>query len=184
MVTFLHPETWLLYAGSALLGTGAALIWTGQGIYLSRCSTSANISRNSGIFWAMLQTRYTDFINRFFESQLIFYYSTTNFRSMFFGNLFVFYQFQGKDHIDKATRELVLTVLISVAILGIIFLCTLQKVMHPFVENACEAELDINKNNENVIGAFQNAIKLFLTRDMLLLSITFLYTGKSYFLGD
>lgn len=61
MVTFLHPETWSLYAGSALLGAGAALIWTGQGIYLSRCSTSTNISRNSGIFWAMLQTRYTKF---------------------------------------------------------------------------------------------------------------------------
>lgn len=43
---------------SAVLGAGAALIWTGQGIYLSRCSTPTNISRNSGIFWAMLQARY------------------------------------------------------------------------------------------------------------------------------
>lgn len=98
---------------------------------------------------------------------------------MFFGNLFVFYQFQGKDHIDKSTRELVLTVLIAVAILGVIFLCTLQKVKHPFVENARDIELDNNKeDSDSVIGAFRNAIKLFLTREMLLLSITFLYTGK------
>lgn len=29
MVTFLWPQTWLLYAASALLGVGAAIIWTG-----------------------------------------------------------------------------------------------------------------------------------------------------------
>lgn len=57
MVSFLWPRTWLLYVASAVLGAGAALIWTGQGTYLSRCSDSANISRNSGIFWAMLQAR-------------------------------------------------------------------------------------------------------------------------------
>lgn len=97
---------------------------------------------------------------------------------MFFGNLFVFYQFQGKDHIDKTTRELVLTVLIAVAILGVIFLCTLQRVSHPFIENTRDAELDDIKDSDSVIGAFQNAIKLFITREMLLLSVTFLYTGK------
>lgn len=58
MVSFMWPKTWLLYASSAVLGIGAALIWTGQGTYLSRCSNSDNISRNSGIFWAMLQTRW------------------------------------------------------------------------------------------------------------------------------
>lgn len=57
MVSFLWPQTWLLYAASALLGVGAALIWTGQGTYLSRCSNPTNISRNSGVFWAMLQAR-------------------------------------------------------------------------------------------------------------------------------
>lgn len=58
MVTFLFPKTWLLYVASGVLGAGAALIWTGQGNYLTRCSNETNISRNSGIFWAMLQARY------------------------------------------------------------------------------------------------------------------------------
>lgn len=58
MVSFLFPKTWLLYVSSGILGIGAALIWTGQGSYLSRCSNESNISRNSGIFWAMLQARY------------------------------------------------------------------------------------------------------------------------------
>lgn len=57
MVSFLYPKTELLYVASGVLGAGAALIWTGQGSYLSRCSNESNIARNSGVFWAMLQAR-------------------------------------------------------------------------------------------------------------------------------
>lgn len=60
MVSFLYPMTWLLYVASAVLGAGAALIWTGQGSYLSLCSNESNIARNSGIFWAMLQARFVN----------------------------------------------------------------------------------------------------------------------------
>ncbi|KAL1376471.1 hypothetical protein pipiens_016873 [Culex pipiens pipiens] len=55
IVTFLWPQTFLLYLASGILGCGAALIWTGQGMYLSKCSDETTISRNSGIFWALLQ---------------------------------------------------------------------------------------------------------------------------------
>lgn len=51
------PRTWLLYLTSGILGIGAAITWTGQGSFLSRCSDTNTISRNSGIFWAMLQAR-------------------------------------------------------------------------------------------------------------------------------
>lgn len=57
MITFLSPKTWLLYLASAILGVGAAIIWTAQGSFLSRCSEESTISRNSGIFWALLQMR-------------------------------------------------------------------------------------------------------------------------------
>lgn len=58
MVSFLWPTNWLLYSVSALLGVGAAIIWTAQGAFLSKCSDESTMSRNSGLFWAMLQMRF------------------------------------------------------------------------------------------------------------------------------
>ena len=58
IASFLVPKTWLLYLASCVIGFGAAIIWTGQGNYLTLNSDSMTISRNSGIFWAMLQARY------------------------------------------------------------------------------------------------------------------------------
>lgn len=58
LVSFLWPTTFLLYFMSAVIGFGASIIWTGQGTYLTLNSDSATMSRNSGIFWALLQMRY------------------------------------------------------------------------------------------------------------------------------
>ncbi|XP_037042779.1 UNC93-like protein MFSD11 [Bradysia coprophila] len=164
MVSFLWPQTWLLYAASGVLGVGAALIWTGQGTYLSNCSDSTTISRNSGVFWAMLQA------------------------SMFLGNLFVYFQFQGKTHIDLETRQLVFGVLIGVAVIGIIFLATLRKSstsVHRSIENIRKEEIHDGGEQDGITDAFKKAINLFFTSRMLLLSLTFIYTGLelSFFSG-
>lgn len=58
LASFLWPSTILLYLMSALIGFGASIIWTGQGTYLTLNSDSSTMSRNSGIFWALLQMRY------------------------------------------------------------------------------------------------------------------------------
>ena len=49
--------TWSFYAVSILLGFGAATLSTAQGVYLSVNSDDSTISRNTGIFWALLQAR-------------------------------------------------------------------------------------------------------------------------------
>lgn len=151
ITAFLWPQTWLLYLASSILGVGAALIWTGQGMYLSKCSDGSTISRNSGIFWAMLQM------------------------SMFFGNLLVFYLFQGKTHIDKETRTLVFAILIGVAIIGILSLCTLK----PQNEISNPSDEEIPEIPQSPQEAFFSATSLFVTRNMLLLSVSFIYTGNS-----
>jgi hypothetical protein len=49
--------TWSYYTVSVLVGIGAAILWTAQGVYLADNSNDSTISRNSGIFWALFQFR-------------------------------------------------------------------------------------------------------------------------------
>ena len=86
-----------------MLGVGAAIIWTGQGNFLTLNSDETTMSRNSGIFWAMLQF------------------------SMVIGNTFVFFQFQGLSDIDTHTRSVVVIVLLVVCCIGVLTLGLLRK---------------------------------------------------------
>lgn len=102
---------------------------------------------------------------------------------MFLGNLFVYILFQGKVHIDAETRNTVFGVLIGLGVVGICFLLSLGRVETP------ESPTEIVGENEKVavvqqpegpLSALYGAFKLFCTKEMLLLSITFIYTGKIY----
>lgn len=98
---------------------------------------------------------------------------------MFFGNLFVYFQFQGKSHIDEHTRTLVFSVLIGVGILGFFFLTALRPIEDNRVVHAndIEADDDLEKPS-GVATVFKSSINLFFTKEMLLLSLTFFYTGE------
>lgn len=49
---------WLYYIVTVLIVFGTAVLWNGQGVYLSINSDDSTISRNSGIFWSLCQIRY------------------------------------------------------------------------------------------------------------------------------
>eukprot|EP00051_Salpingoeca_urceolata_P020113 m.299280 g.299280 ORF g.299280 m.299280 type:complete len:514 (-) comp19546_c0_seq7:279-1820(-) len=55
--SFVFPSLATILAASAILGVGAAVLWTAQGVFLTRNSTEADRGRLSGVFWAMLQAR-------------------------------------------------------------------------------------------------------------------------------
>jgi len=138
----------LLYVMSAVLGVGAAIIWTAQGNFLSLNTDDTNISMYSGIFWAMS-----------ISSGLI-------------GNVFVYTQFQGKDKIDDATRNTVGVVLLSVTCAGIVCMFFLRR---PSPRNSDTGEASQTRSSPT--QALRESFRLFLTKDMLLLCITFFYTG-------
>jgi preprotein translocase subunit SecG len=91
--------------------------------------------------------------------------------SMFFGNLFVYFQFQGKTHIDAHTRQSVFIVLLIIAAIGIVFLLLLRP-----AQNA-DGEM-IRKDEGGPMNALRRAFALLITKEMILLSVTFFYTGK------
>ncbi|CAH2268981.1 jg16006 [Pararge aegeria aegeria] len=157
IITFLFPRTWLLYVASVMIGAGAAAIWTGQGNYLTLNSDAETISRNSGVFWAMLQC------------------------SLFFGNLFVFIKFQGKTHIDLETRNVVFGALTAVCVVGMVFLMMLRPARRTPVLDDVKSEIVPVQEAEGPMEAFRGALRLFCTGDMILLSAAFVYTGGALF---
>ncbi|KZC07230.1 UNC93-like protein MFSD11 [Dufourea novaeangliae] len=161
--SFLYPHNALLYGASCILGLGAALIWTGHGQYLTENSDSETMSRNAGIFWAIFQT------------------------SMFIGNFFVYFMFTDPE-INASTRTIVFSVLTALAIIGMCVLATLRRTSTGLVLTEAEGvssadrELQIPaRSREKPLLAAWNALTdafgLFVTPKMLLLSLTFVYTG-------
>lgn len=153
---FLYPMTWGLYFSSVLIGVGAALIWTGQGNFLTINSDSETISRNSGIFWAMLQC------------------------SLLFGNLFVFFEFKGETIIQIPTINIVFGSLLGICCLGTLLFFVLHM---PTAETLTITDNSVE--NKGPVRALVKAFQLFKTLDMILLSLTFFYTGieLSFFSG-
>uniref|UniRef100_G3PLN9 Major facilitator superfamily domain containing 11 n=1 Tax=Gasterosteus aculeatus aculeatus TaxID=481459 RepID=G3PLN9_GASAC len=56
VAVFIVPSTWSFYLTSVLLGVGAAMLWTAQGHFLVENSEASTINRNTGMFWALLQS--------------------------------------------------------------------------------------------------------------------------------
>ncbi|KOC62902.1 UNC93-like protein MFSD11 [Habropoda laboriosa] len=144
----------VLYAASGIVGLGAALIWTGHGQYLTENSDSETMPRNAGIFWAIFQT------------------------SMFAGNLFVYYVFTDST-INRSTRQLVFGLLTGLALLGTLLLAALRKTSQGIVLGE-ELRIPEPAREKPLLAAwraFTDAFALFRTPEMLLLSLTFVYTG-------
>ncbi|XP_027852589.2 UNC93-like protein MFSD11 isoform X1 [Aphis gossypii] len=151
LTPFLWPSNILLYTMSVLLGFGASIIWTGQGTYLTMNSDLSTISRNSGIFWAMSKI------------------------SICIGNVFVILVLRDKTELNESTRMLVFTVLAVVCGFGTLILMILR----PSVD-AEDKENEVNFQKPNSMipkKELKDSMRLLMTKDMLLLSTLFLFTG-------
>lgn len=95
-------------------------------------------------------------------------------RSLLFGNIFVFYMFMGKDVIDAGTRLVVFAALTGVALLGLAILLALPK---PGAGGSGRQD-----DMGGPLDALKKSFELFKTRDMILLSATFFYTGDELLL--
>lgn len=159
IANFFFHLTWSLYLASALIGFGASIFWTGQGNFLTINSDSETMSRNSGVFWALLQC------------------------SLLFGNIFVYFTFQGKSQIDEHTRFIVFGVLLSVCIAGVVLLCFLRTGSSDSA-TLTNVSSDVVESSR-AVEEFKKAFTLMKTNNMILLAITFLYTGfeLSFFSG-
>ncbi|KAL8565105.1 hypothetical protein ACOMHN_005308 [Nucella lapillus] len=178
VLSFLKPMVWSLYTGSALVGVGAAILWTAQGNFLTINSDSGTIGRNSGIFWALFQS------------------------SLLFGNMYSYFMFRGEDTISDSSRMHLFIGLSGAGLLGVLVLFFLRKPR----PKTSDREAGVLNNSEppgfdegnsdssefvgNVspepsavqtavppLTSLKRAFSMLRTKEMLLLSVPFAYTG-------
>lgn len=163
IASFFYPKDALLYTVSGIVGVGAAFIWTGHGQYLTENSDPDTMSRNAGIFWAIFQC------------------------SQFIGNFIVYFVFDSAK-IEKSQRTMVFGVLVSLSIVGTLLLIAMkkppQKLSLGEAEGVSSADKELQMpepaREKPLLAAWQaftDAFKLFITPRLLLLSLTFIYTG-------
>jgi MFS family permease len=172
--SFIYLTTGLFYLAAGLIGLGAGLLWTAQGSYLSSISNRDTSTRNAAIFWSMLQS------------------------SILFGNLFVYFAFDSQTTISDKTRYIVYGTLTAVGALGTLVLLLLRGRQRGRADwpssgaGACEKQQHkpdlAGQQQQGTVtawGQFVEALRLAKTRDMILLSAAFLFTGQllSFFTG-
>ncbi|XP_073350500.1 UNC93-like protein MFSD11 [Pagrus major] len=163
---FIYPYTWSFYTASVFVGIGAAILWTAQGNVLAINSTDNTIGRNSGIFWALLQF------------------------SLFFGNLYIYCAWHGHDHITDKDRQTVFISLTVISLVGCFLFFLIRKPdPEPAPAEASESLLQAESTESSTassphsglctqaLDAFVKACKMFVTKEMLLLSTSIGYTG-------
>ncbi|KAM5307542.1 UNC93-like protein MFSD11 isoform 1-T1 [Glossophaga mutica] len=161
IAVFIQPFTWSFYTASVFIGIAAAVLWTAQGNCLTINSDEHTIGRNSGIFWALLQS------------------------SLFFGNLYIYFAWQGKTQISESDRRTVFIALTVISLVGTVLFFLIRKPDSESIlgedESSDDQDLEVNESAQNnmtkAADAFKKSLKLCVTKEMLLLSITTAYTG-------
>ncbi|KAM9371262.1 UNC93-like protein MFSD11 isoform 1-T1 [Phaethornis superciliosus] len=160
IAVFIQPATWSFYTASVFIGIAAAVLWTAQGNCLTVNSDENTIGRNSGVFWALLQS------------------------SLFFGNLYIYFAWQGKTHISESDRRTVFIALTVISLVGTVLFFLIRKqedTKTPGEEDSANEILGDSLSAQNkmtrAVAAFKKSIKLSFTKEILLLSVTTAYTG-------
>ncbi|XP_023067481.1 UNC93-like protein MFSD11 isoform X2 [Piliocolobus tephrosceles] len=161
IAVFIQPFPWSFYTASVFIGIAAAVLWTAQGNCLTINSDEHTIGRNSGIFWALLQS------------------------SLFFGNLYIYFAWQGKTQISESDRRTVFIALTVISLVGTVLFFLIRKPDSENIlgedESSDDQDMEVNESAQNnltkAVDAFKKSFKLCVTKEMLLLSITTAYTG-------
>ncbi|NXC43603.1 MFS11 protein, partial [Penelope pileata] len=160
IAVFIQPSTWSFYTASVFIGIAAAVLWTAQGNCLTVNSNENTIGRNSGVFWALLQS------------------------SLFFGNLYIYFAWQGKTYISESDRRTVFIALTVISLVGTVLFFLIRKqedTKAPGEEDSTNEILGDSASAQNkltrAVAAFKRSIKLSFTKEILLLSVTTAYTG-------
>lgn len=164
IAVFIIPSTWSFYLTSVLIGMGAAMLWTAQGHFLVENSDASTINRNTGMFWALLQC------------------------SMLFGNLYIYFDWNGRTEISDSSRKNIFLSLLVASILGTLSFLVLRKNHHDeemLSEEEGQSLLSTrvmykdraNTAVQDAKSEFKTILQLLKSKTILLLSPCMAYSG-------
>ncbi|XP_060696256.1 UNC93-like protein MFSD11 [Hemiscyllium ocellatum] len=162
VVSFSKPMTWSFYITSIFIGFAAAVLWTAQGNFLILNSDCTTINRNTGIFWALLQS------------------------SMLFGNLYVYLRWRDITLISDHDRSTLFIVLFVISLAGTVILLALKNIKHlhhhseindPLLLDSMLFKEKAMSTLDQITSEFRSMLRLFCTKNMLLLSMPIAYSG-------
>ncbi|XP_035035575.2 UNC93-like protein MFSD11 [Hippoglossus stenolepis] len=164
IAVFIIPSTWSFYFTSVLIGIGAALLWTAQGHFLVENSEASTINRNTGMFWALLQC------------------------SMLFGNLYIYFDWNGRAEISDSSRKNIFLSLLVTSILGTLSFLVLRRSHHEEdMLSEEEGRLLLSTHTmykhrassamQDAKSEFKTILQLLKSKTILLLSPCMAYSG-------
>ncbi|XP_076791529.1 UNC93-like protein MFSD11 isoform X3 [Arvicanthis niloticus] len=104
---------------------------------------------------------------------------------LFFGNLYIYFAWQGKTQISENDRRTVFIALTVISLVGTVLFFLIRKPdpenvlgeEESFDDQDMEATESAQNNVTKAVDAFKKSLKLCVTKEMLLLSVTTAYTG-------
>lgn len=164
IAVFILPFTWSFYLTSLLIGIGAAMLWTAQGQFLVENSEASTINRNTGMFWALLQC------------------------SMIFGNLYIYFEWNGTTEITDSSRKNVFLSLLVASILGTLSFLVLRQSQteeemlseeegQSLLSTRMRYKHKANSAMQDAKAEFKTILQLLKTKTIVLLSPCMAYSG-------
>lgn len=170
IAAYIYPNTVILYLCSALVGAGAAVLWTAQGAFISDNSTESTRQKNAGIFWAFLQA------------------------SLICGNIYIYYAWRGVQEIHSPQRIPLYTIFTVLACLGSLGLLTVtngssesaeEDEDEELVGDDSDSELVEESTVQKCVRVVKEAVFLLPTGNMLivLMGVNGITTGAGQVIG-
>lgn len=164
IAVFILPFTWSFYLTSLLIGIGAAMLWTAQGQFLVENSEASTINRNTGMFWALLQC------------------------SMIFGNLYIYFEWNGTTEITDSSRKNVFLSLLVASVLGTLSFLVLRQSQteeemlseeegQSLLSTRMRYKHKANSAMQDAKAEFKTILQLLKTKTIVLLSPCMAYSG-------
>lgn len=153
IAALIEPKEWSVLGASALLGFGAAVLWTAQGNFLTINSDENTRGRNAGIFWAIFQS------------------------SILIGNLMAYFVLPDSSNISVDQARTFYLILFVVGCAGVLLLLPTRPVQQPPKDESLNTDPSESAKRQSLWRSIKSTFALLRTPDMLQLSFLIMYSG-------